>query len=228
MLFLLNGLMLYSQVEIKKDTAGVKSLENEDGGRSVDGSSLPLNVIEDSLTVTDVESQWKKDSLEFFSDFIFPDFKPSFGIDLVPKKWGDKMSYSLVGYSENLGIGQYNKGGLLFMYEPTDKLKMSMGMHAVYYNIWYARYRNVVADFNISYQFNNWMKLVGFGQYSFNANYNSKYGGYMFSPKTEYGTYLQFDASEKVKWNVGWGREYNPLLKQWQSKGIMGPVIRFK
>ena len=152
-------------------------------------------------------------------------FRSSIGLSqTVPKS----VSYTFREYSFNYTIGQYHRGGIELNFKPTDKLSITLAGYAVQYNILHSRYNDIVFNFDVAYQFNNWLQASVYGQYSAKGIQNARNGGYMFSPQTYYGAMLDFKTSEKVSINIGVERTLNPFTKGWDTNSILAPKIRFR
>lgn len=225
LLFLfITSIMVYSQNEMMKDSLIIKRIfpQNEI-------SKEPIIYQEPLINSVDIELKDREPHSEV--EIKLPNYlnyRLKLTPDLKPQKLSSTLSYSLNGYGYNYGIGQYYQGGIEFVYKPLDKLTISFATYGVQYNILHSRYNDVVFNFDATYEFNSWLKLSGFGQYSFNSVNNARFGGYMFAPQTLYGATLQFKASEKVYLNVGIERSFNSLTKNWETNAFLGPSIRLK
>lgn len=130
------------------------------------------------------------------------------------------------------GFGNSYEGGGVFIYQPFDKLSFSIGASAMKYSMNGNLYSDFLFNSSISYQFNDWLKLYIYGQYSMNSQKNALYGGYNLSPQNCYGAILMINVLDNKKYsidmNIGAERSYNPLNKNWEMNYRLGPDIRLK
>lgn len=215
--------MVYSQNEINRDSLVIKHVPQNEISKD------PIIYQEPLIYSVDTESENR--GLNDKSEVKLPNYL-NYGLklspDLKPRILSSTLSYSLNGYDYNYGMGNYRQGGIELIYKPLDKLTLSLGGYNVNYNILHSRYNDIVFNFNATYEFTDWMHLSVFGQYSANSLNNARFGGYMFTPQTSYGAVLKFKTSEKVDLNVGVERIFNPLTKNWETQGILGPTIHLK
>ncbi|MFR9165107.1 MAG: hypothetical protein ACLVKO_02335 [Dysgonomonas sp.] len=224
LLFLfVTSIMVYSQNEIKRDSLVIKYVPQNEISKDPIIYQEPL--------INSVDTELENRGLNDKSEVKLPNYL-NYGLkltpDLKPRKLSSTLSYSLNGYDYNYGIGNYRQGGIELIYKPLDKLTLSLGGYNVNYNILHGKYNDIVFNFNATYEFTDWMHLSVFGQYSVNSVNNARFGGYMFTPQTSYGAVLKFKTSEKVDLNVGVERIFNPLTKNWETQGILGPTIHLK
>lgn len=222
-LLLVLSITTLAQNEIKEDSLLIKHLPKKEI------SNEPFSNQE--LITNSMELGLKNEELLNKSSLKLPDYlnyKIKLTADLKPQRLSSTLSYSLNEYNFDYVIGEYRQGGIILIYKPFDKLKMSFGAHTVNYSILKSRYNDILFDYNAQYDFTDWLQLSVYGKYSVKSVQNARIGGYMFSPQSSYGAALKFKTSDKVDINLGVDRVLNSLTKSWGSNFILGPSIHLK
>jgi len=223
LLLLVISITINAQNEEKEDSLLIKHLPKKE----ISGETL----LHQELLTKSMNLELKNKELLNEGKLKLPDYlnyKIKLTADLKPQRLSSTLLYSLDEYKFDYVIGEYRQGGIILIYKPLEKLKMSFGGYTVNYSILKSRYNDIMFDYNAQYDFTDWMQLSVFGKYSVKSIHNARIGGYMFSPQTSYGANLKFRTSEKLDINLGISRVLNSLTKGWGTNYILGPSIHLK
>lgn len=146
----------------------------------------------------------------------------------MSSKESKAATFNHISSNFNYSFGEYNQNGIQLNFNPVDRLSINMGASILNYNIVNTNYADIVYNMDINYDLFNWLSLIAYGQYSVNALYNARKGGYMLSPQSLYGAGINIKASDNFSVDLVREQTFNPVIKKWGGTGYFSPRIKFR